>query len=84
MPDDCDDDRDKFGYRLVKDLATRTTGERGVNRRTRNHDWNICWAFWRGLLKNAQLSICLEVRRMIQRFVSVFKLGFSSVDLKKG
>ena len=75
--------RNEFGYWLVKDLATRTTRERGVNRRTRNHDRNVCWVFWRGLFRHTQLSIHLEVQRMIQRFIGILEFGFGLVNLEK-
>ena len=53
--------RNKLGHWLVKDPATRTTWEQGINGQTWNNDWNIRWVFWRSLLRDAQLSICFKV-----------------------
>ena len=66
---------------LVKDLTTRTTWECGINGWSWNNDWNICWAFWRSLLRDAWLSISFKVRHVIQRFIGVFKLRFGSINL---
>ena len=72
----------QLGNRLVKNLAAWTARKRGVNGLTRNHDWNIGRAFWRGLLGNSWLGIRFEVRCIIRRFVSVLKLGFGLVNLE--
>ena len=74
--------RNKFCHWLVKNLATGTTWECGVDWRSWDHDWNICWTFQSGLLRNTWLSISLKVRCMIQRFIGVLKLGLSSVNLR--
>ena len=71
----------KHGHWLVQDLATWTTGEGGVDRRSWNHNWDVGRALWCGLLRNARLSISFEVRRMIQRFIGILKLGFGSINL---
>ena len=74
---------DKLGYWLVKNLATRTTRKRGINRRTRNHDWDVGKVLWRGLLRHTRLSICLEVRCMIRRLIGILEFGFGLVNLKR-
>ena len=51
----------QLGYRLVQNLATWTTRERSINRRTRNHDRNVCRAFRRGLLRNVRLGVSFKV-----------------------
>ena len=53
-------DRNKCGHQLVKDLTTRTTWERGINGWSWDDNWNVCWAFWRSLLRDAWLSICFK------------------------
>ena len=73
----------KLGHWLVENLATRTTRECGINRRTRHHNWNIGRTLWRGLLRNARLSIRFKVRCVIRRFIGILKLGFGSIDLKR-
>ena len=84
---DCDGmilfDRNKFSHWLVKDLATWTTRERGVNGWSWNNNGNVCWAFWCSLFRNAQLSIGFKVRRMIRRFIGVLKLGLGSINLER-
>ena len=72
---------DEFGHWLVKNLATWTTREHGIDRWTRNHNRDVGRALWPGLLRHAWLSICFKVRRMIRRFIGVLKLGLGSVDL---
>ena len=72
---------DKFGHWLIKDLATWTTRERGIDRQTWNHDWNIGRTLRRGLFRHARLSICFKVQRMIRRFIGVLKLGLGSINL---
>ena len=73
----------ELGHWLVEDLATRTTGESGINRRSRHHNWDVGRALRCGLLGNTWLGIRLEVRRMIRRFIGVLKLGLGSVNLEK-
>ena len=73
----------QFGHRLVQDLTTWATWERGVDRRTWNHNRNIGGALWRCLLGNAWLGIRFEVRRVVRRLISIFELGFGSVNLKR-
>ena len=73
--------RNKLSHWLVKDLATWTTRKRGVDGWSRNHNWDISRTFQHGLLRHAWLSICFKVRRMIQRFIGVLKLGFGSINL---
>ena len=73
--------RNEHGNWLIKDLTTRTTWERGIDRRSRNQNWNIGRALWRGLLRHTWLSIHLEVRQMIQRIIGVLKLGLGSINL---
>ena len=68
---------------LVENLTTQTTRKRGVDRRTRHHDWNISRAFWRSLLRHAWLGVRLKVQRMIQRFIGILELGLGSVNLKR-
>ena len=72
----------QLSHWLVKNLATRTTRKRGVDRRTRDHDWHIGRTLWCGLLRHAWLSICLEVRCMVRRFVSILEFRLGSVNLK--
>ena len=74
---------DQLSYWLVEDLTTWTTWEHGVDGRTWNHNRDICGTLGCGLLRNARLSISLEVRRMIQRFIGVLELGLGSVNLKR-
>ena len=73
----------QFGNRLIKNLATGTTREGGINRRSGNHNRNVGRTLQLGLLGNARLGIRFEVRRMIRRFVGVLKLRFGSVNLER-
>ena len=72
----------ELGYQLIKDFAAWATRKRGVDWRSRDRNWDIGWMFRSGLLRNAWLSIGLEVQCMIRRFISVLKLGLSSINLK--
>ena len=72
----------QLSHRLVKNLTTWATRKHCIDRWTRHHNWNISRAFWRSLLRNAWLSICLEVRSMVRRFVGILEFGFGSINLK--
>ena len=72
---------DKLGHWLVKNLATWTMRECGINGRTWNNYWNVGGTLRRGLLRHTRLGIRFEVRCMIQRFIGVLKLGLVSVPL---
>ena len=50
--------------------------------RSWNNNWNICWTFWRSLLRNTWFSIGLEIRHMVQRLIGVLEFQLSSIDLK--
>ena len=73
----------QLGHWLVKDLAAWTARKRGINRQTRHHNWNVGRALRGGLLRNAWLSIGLEVRRVIRRFIGVLQLRLGPVNLKR-
>ena len=72
----------QFSHWLVKDFATQATRERGINRRSRDHNQNIGWMFQSSLLRNTWLSVGLEVQCIIQGLISVLELGLSSINLK--
>ena len=72
----------KLSHRLVQDLTARTTRERGVNRQSRNDDWNVSWVFRGSLLRRTWLGISFKVQRMVQRLIGILELGLSSVNLK--
>ena len=74
--------RNEFRHWLVKDLATWAAREHGIHWRTWNHDRNICWTFWSGLLRNTRLGIGFKVRCMVQRLIGVLKLRLSLVNLE--
>ena len=76
-------DGDKFRHWFIQSLTTRTTQEHCVDRWYGNHNGNICWTFWSSLLRNTRLSVSLEIRRVIQRLVGIFKLRFSLVNLRE-
>ena len=76
-------DGDKLSHQLIKNLAAWTTRERGVNRRTRNHNRDIGRMLQRSLLWHAWLGVSLKVRCVIRRIVGVLKFGFGSVNLKR-
>ena len=67
---------------LVKDLTTWATWELGIDGQSQNHDQNICWTFQSRLLRNTRLSISLKIRCIIRRFISVFELRLSLVNLR--
>ena len=69
-------------YRLIKDFATWAAQKGGVNGRCWNHNGNICWTLWSGLLGYTWLGISLEIQHMIQRFISVLKLRLSLINLE--
>ena len=73
----------QLSHRLVKNLATRTTRERGINRRSWHHNWDVGRALRRSLLRNAQLGIRLKVRGMIRRLVGILEFGLGPVDLER-
>ena len=73
---------DQLSHRLVKNLATWTTRERGINRRTRNHDWDVGGTLQRSLLGHTWLRICFKVRLVIQRFNGILELRLGLIDLK--
>ena len=72
----------QFGHWFVKHFTTRTTWEGGIDWWSWNHDRNICWTFWSGLLGNAQLGISLKVQHMVRRLISVLELRLGLVNLK--
>ena len=74
---------DKLGHWLVKNLTTWTTRESGINQWSRDHNRNVCWTFWGGLLWNTWLGISLKVRRMIRRFIGILELGLGLVNLER-
>ena len=76
-------DRNQFGHRLVKYLVTWTTWKRGIDWRSWNNNWNICWTFQSSLIGNTWLGIGFKVRRMVRRLISVLKLGFSLINLRR-
>ena len=75
--------RNEFSYRFIENLTTWATREGGVYRRSGNHNGNVGRTLRHGLFRHARLSVCLEVRRMVRRLVSVFKLGFGPVNLER-
>ena len=75
-------DGDKFCHWLIQSFTTWTTREGSIDRWCWNHNGNIHWTFWSGLLRNTQLGISLEVQRMVRRLVSILELGLGSIDLK--
>ena len=72
----------QFGHWLVQRLTARTTQEGGINWWSRNYDRNICWMFQCGLLGYAWLSVGFKVQCMVQRLISVLKLGLGSINLE--
>ena len=74
-------DRDWLSHQFVEHFAARTRWEGGINQWYRNHDRNIHWTFWSGLLWNTWLGISLEVQRMVRRLISVLRLRLSSINL---
>ena len=72
----------QLGHRLVQNLPPWTTRERGVYRRTGNHNRDICRALRRGLFRHARFGVSLEVRRMVRRLIGVLQLGLGSINLK--
>ena len=73
--------KNELHHWLIQDLTTQTTWECGIDWQSWDHDQNICWTFWSGLLRNTWLGISLKVRHVIQRFISVLQLGLGSIDL---
>ena len=65
---------DEFCYRLVQDLTTRTTRECGIDGRSRDNNWNVCWTFRSGLLRNTRLGISFKIRCMVRRLIGVLQL----------
>ena len=74
-------DRDWLSHQFIEHFAARTRWEGGINQWCRNHDRNIHWMFWSGLLWNTWLGISLEVQRMVRRLISVLRLRLSSINL---
>ena len=72
----------EFCYWLIKDFAAWTIRKHGINLRSWDHDWNVCWTLWSSLLRHTRLGISLEVWRVVWRLISVLKLGLGSVDLR--
>ena len=75
--------RHQLSHRLVKNLTAWTARKRGIDRRSWDHNRNVGRLLWRGLFRDAQLGISLEVRRMVRRLIGVLKLGFGSVNLER-
>ena len=71
----------KLSHRLVQDLTAQTTREHGVNRWSRNDNWNVSWAFRGSLLRRTWLGISFKVQRMVQRLISILELRLSSINL---
>ena len=67
---------------LIENLAPWATWEGCVDQRGRYHDGNIRWVFRSSLLRNARLSICLEVWSMVWWLIGILELRLSSIDLK--
>ena len=61
-------------YQFVENLTTGTTWKGSINWQCWYHNRNIGWALRNWLLWNAQLSIRLKIRGVIQGFISVLEL----------
>ena len=73
----------EFSHWLVQNLAAWTTRKCGINRGSRNHNWNIRQMLWSSLFGHAQLSVSFEVRRVVQSLIGVLELRLGSVNLKR-
>ena len=81
-------DRMFFLYRnepchwLVKDLATWTTWERGIDWWCWNHDRNVRRTLWGTLLQNTWLGIGLKIQCVVRRLIGVLELRLGPVNLE--
>ena len=76
-------DQNEFSYRFIENLATGTTRKGGVYGRSWNHNRHVGRALRLGLLRHVQLSICLEVRGVIRRFIGILEFGLGPINLER-
>ena len=69
-------------HQFIENLTSGATRKGCVNWWCWDHNGNICWTFQSSFFRNTWFRVGLEVQGVVQQFISIFKLQFSTVKLK--